>query len=531
MMSNAELRIRNRLPAAAGREEGGFALILVLLCVVLLYVLVAETVLRSGYDRMSADNQAVDVQLRKTVRLALVEALQELVDDLADEGEEEAAGGAAGGLGALGGGGAPAGGAGGEGEEESSAPKGDHSRDTWFKPKSFYDDNDVSVYGWIVDENRKLNLLTLLSKDEEFAKASMERYVRVLDEIWDNTDEDLSGADAEAIARGTLEMMKGFGRTDARPRPPLKTDKDGEETSIPLALDDLKLVPQFKAEYLDDRFIQGGIHLPGLRSVLTVYTALSQTGSGEGGEAGAGGGDAGAAGGEESPTPNNETSTGSGGSEGELLGPGVRININTVPPALLRSLANPADIPEAVIDAILEYRNTVDEEARDAAEAAAEESGDAGLLANDGTQTDMLQLFETLDDLDNVDEWDTLPNSDGKKDLNALLTTQSHVFTIHLAVVHKRNQSGTAFSLQRFRAVYIRLDGGDEPKMQVLVPLHRVSGMRVAMPDFSEEDGFLSGDVDLSGEEDPYMAEEQAWNPFLLDFYDPERRNRFGEDG
>lgn len=507
-------------------DEGGFALILVLLCVVLLYILVAETVMRSGYDRMTSANQAVDVQLRQTVRLALVEALQELVDDLADEADEEGAAGAAGGLGGLAGG-APGGAAG--GEEESSTPKGDHSRDTWFKPKSYFDDNNVSVYGWVVDENRKFNILTLLSKDEKFARASMERFVRVLDEMWENTDYDLSGADAEAIGRGTLEMMKGFGRTDVRPRPPLKTDKDGQETSIPLALDDLKLVPQFKAEWLDDRFVQGGIHLPGLRSVLTVYTALSQKGGAEGASGGESSGDAGASGGE-NPPPGNEATESTGGSEGELLGPGVRMNINTIPPVLLRSLANRTDVPESVVDAILEYRNKVDEEARDAAEQAATESGDAGLLASDGTQTEMLQIFESLDDLDKVDEWDMLSNSDGKKDLQALLTTKSNVFTIHLAVVHKRNESGTAFSLQRFRAVYVRLEGGDEPKMQVLVPLHRVSGMRISVPDFSEEDGFLPGDIDLSGEEDPFMAEEQAWNPFLLDFYDPERRNRFSED-
>ena len=125
---------------------------------------------------------------------------------------------------------------------------------------------------------------------------------------------------------------------------------------------------------------------------------------------------------------------------------------------------------------------------------------------------------------------DVLPNSKGKKAFKALLTTRSNVFTIHLAAIHKRNESGTAFSLQRFRAVYVRIEGSEEASMQVLVPLHRVSGMRISMPDFSEEDGYLPGDIDLSGEEDPFRAEEQAWNPFLLDFYDPDRRNRFNED-
>lgn len=517
------------------RGEGGFALILVLLCVVLLYILVAETVMQSGYDRMSSDNQAVEVKLRQAVRLALVEGLQELVDDLSDEAEESAEGGAGGALAGLGGGGASApGGAGAGASEEASSPKGDHSRDSWFKPKSLYDDNDIVVTGWIVDENRKLNLLTLLSKDEEFAKASKERLVRVLDEIWEDTEADLSGADAEALARGILDLMKGMGRSDVRPRPMLKTDKDGEETSVPLSLDDLLLVPQFKPEYLDDRFLEGGVYVPGVRSVLTVYTALAQVGGGGAAE-GQSGGNSGnsassGAGGGESSGGGGEASEGSGGSEGELLGPGVRININTAPPALLRALASRSDVPEAVIDAILEYRNKVDEEAQDAAESAAAESGDPGLMANDGSESDMLQIFETLDDLDEVEEWDVLPNSKGKKAFEALLTTRSHVFTIHLAAIHKRNESGTAFSLQRFRAVYVRIEGSEEASMQVLVPLHRVSGLRISMPDFSEEDGYLPGDIDLSGEEDPFRAEEQAWNPFLLDFYDPDRRNRFNED-
>ena len=409
------IAMENRIKPRRG--EGGFALILVLLCVVLLYILVAETVMQSGYDRMSSDNQAVEVKLRQAVLKARDEGLQELVDDLSDEAEEGAAGGAGGALAGLGGGGASApGGAGAGASEEASSPKGDHSRDSWFKPKSLFDDNDIVVTGWIVDENRKLNLLTLLSKDEEFAKASKERLVRVLDEIWEDTDADLSGADAEALARGILDLMKGMGRSDVRPRPMLKTDKDGEETSVPLSLDDLLLVPQFKPEYLDDRFLEGGVYVPGLRSVLTVYTALSQVGgggaaegqsggnSGNSASSGSGGGESSGGGGEAS-----EGSGGSEGSEGELLGPGVRININTAPPALLRALASRSDVPEAVIDAILEYRNKVDEEAQDAAESAAAESGDPGLMADDGSQSDMLQIFETLDDMDKVEEWTCSP--------------------------------------------------------------------------------------------------------------------------
>ena len=41
----------------------------------------------------------------------------------------------------------------------------------------------------------------------------------------------------------------------------------------------------------------------------------------------------------------------------QILGPGIRINVNTAPWPVLRSLASPADIPDSVIWAILEYRN------------------------------------------------------------------------------------------------------------------------------------------------------------------------------
>ena len=117
-----------------------------------------------------------------------------------------------GGLGGLGGAGQGQGqGQGeGQGEDEEEAVVGDSSRDSWFRPKSVYDDNNITVYAYFEDENRKFNLLSLVSPDEEFAKLSRARLVRLLDSLWEDTkDFDLSGGDAEQWADAIRDWMLG----------------------------------------------------------------------------------------------------------------------------------------------------------------------------------------------------------------------------------------------------------------------------------------------------------------------------------
>ncbi|MEZ5987838.1 MAG: hypothetical protein R3F30_01665 [Planctomycetota bacterium] len=371
-----------------------------------------------------------------------------------------------------------------------------------------------------VDENRKFNVPTLIAEDEDFRELSRQRLVRLLDHLWEDTDHDLGGSDAETWANLIQELLKGVGWSDDRPRPTLRSNKEGDPRTMIPTLDFLKLIPQIPEEVFEDRFVENGVFLPGLRSVLTVHTALSsgsatttttQSTSSNEPDQGGGGGEQGPGG---TQTPESEP---------QMLEPGIRINVNTASRAVLSCLESEQDVPPLVIDAILKWRNEEDEEARQKAEEAQASGDEAALLAGEEGQS-FRKIFRTLDDLDELPEWKNLADSEGKNRFLSMLTTKSHVFTVHLAGIHKRGQGGKAFSIMRQRGVYVRLEGEDGAKMQVLVPMHRVTAIRVSRPDFPEQDEYVEGDIDLQALDDPFRAEERVWNPFFLEFYDPKRR-------
>ena len=95
-----------------------------------------------------------------------------------------------------------------------------------------------------------------------------------------------------------------------------------------------------------------------------------------------------------------------------------------------------------MIDAIVKYRLEEDEKAKEKAEKQRLESEEDEMLAGDGEQK--LKYFKTIDDLSEIEEWESLPDSEEKQRFLAMLTTKSTVFTIHLAALNKRNEEGTA---------------------------------------------------------------------------------------
>ncbi len=534
------LGMRPRLQGGADGERG-VALVLVLLIVALLYIIVAELVTRSNFDQMTAHNQSVESNVRLSLALGLGKAVEQLAED-SNGGE----GGAEGGLGALGGAGAPGAGglggvnqpdgaggvggalgggeAGGEGEEEAV---GDSSRDGWFKPTAIYDDNNIAVYAFFEDENRKFNLLSLVSPDKDFADLSRNRLVRLLDRLWEGTEKDIGHADAEIWVKDIQEWMSGRERNDDRPEPPLKTKVEGEDLILPLSLDELRLLPRIPHDVFDDRVI-GEDLLRGLYSVLTVHSSLAVDQSGEEGSgtantpapAGQGGtgatGGAGTTGGTTAPTPG-------GGEQQGMIGTGVQINPNTAPRVVLECLEDESEVPLRVVEALVRFRNEVDEEAEEKAAAARGEQDDGELLAEDSEKK--LKYFKAVGDLNQVEDWDNLPENDGKKRFESMLTTESNVFTIWLAVVHKRNDAGTAYSVTRARTTVVRVQDAEGWAVQTIVPLHKSDVFRLFLPDFPEEEEEARRMAEQDMED--FALEERAWNPFFPEFYDPEQRERY----
>lgn len=501
------------------RSQQGVALILVLIFSVLLFVVVSQLVVQARFHKRAGENDALLTQMNNQMaEVALPQVEQNLLDDLAaGEAEGLAAGGeGAGGLGGL------AGGAGGSGagEEKKEEDPTDSSQDNWFQPTA-YADGELTTYAWVEDENRKLNLLTLGSPDEEFAKESRERLIRLLDSLRENTDHDITQSDATTIADAIKEWIDGRNRNDILPKPLLKSDRDGSETTIPLHLDELLLLRNVNEHLFFDQVMEYDNRvtlLPGLESVLTIYTswapdpgdpeklaaqAINPTN-------------------QNNPTnPTNQPAAGTGGTgeEGELTpsGVGIRININTVTRPVLRCLMKPGQISDSVIDAILRYRNEEAEE-EEGAEKTTEELSEYSDMVMEGTEKKK-KIFKSLEDLEKIPEFENIPDKKVKEELLNLLTVRSDVFSIHMAAVFKRNEERKVFVLHRRKSVVVRIDSQDEdPRLYPIIHMEKRHGLRIFPLDFPEEE--MEEQRYLLDEMDSFTREERAWNPFYLEFYE-----------
>jgi hypothetical protein len=492
-------------------------------------------------------------RMDRAIRNAARECEQALLDDM----NTGSAGGGPGG-GAPPGLPAPGGAPGGAGAQEEPS---DSSRDAWFEPQS-YADSDLTTYSWVEDENRKFNLLCLVSADEEFAKESYDRLIRVIDYLREGTSMDLGRGDAERMAGAIREWVEGKRRSEDRPRAPLKSNKDDSQITFPLVIEEILLLPEVPEDLFQDKVVDG-VLIPGLDSVLTIYTALrfeeatappnasgsgtgapaspsgnsgnaarQTTGSGGGRNAGEAGG--GAPAGRQGATPAGGTTTtttgggnrsgGSGGAPGgnnqqlqdESVGVGVRININTASRAMLRGLLSDRELPPEIVEAILRHRNEdEDPEAARKAQAAAGATPEAGATTAEEEQKPKKKIFATLSALDDVEAFKNWGDMKAKEKFLSLLTTESDVFTIHFASVFKRNEEKKVFVIKRAATVVVRSADRDG-SLFPLVPMCERPYLRVMpidFPELAEEERRKRQDME------EFSLEERSWNPFFLEFY------------
>lgn len=508
-------------------EERGFALIMVLILSILLYVMIAELVTTARMARFTGENDALLARMRNHMRYTLSQVEEMLIDDKpADAG---GGAGAAGGLGGLGGaaGGGAAGGEGGAGQEaeEDLAGTADGSQDTWYEPQG-YSDGDITTYVWVEDENRKFNIFTMVSKDEEFARLSRQRFVRLIDFLREDSAMDLNSGDGERLATQIIEWMRAQARTVLMPRPPLKSDGDQSDVTLMLHLDELRLMEGVTDELFYDQVLDNKIML-GLESVLTVSTSWvtdpgdpdkmrGPAGNQPGGTAPAGGTPGGPGAGQ-SGQSGGGTQGGQGGAGAnepseEPIGEGIRININTATRPVLRCLFPENELPPAVIEALLRYRN---EEVPPSDEPVAESQ-----LVNEGDQIKR-KMFGEVQDLDEVPEFMNLGNPAMKEKFYDLTTTRSDVFTVHMASLFKRNEENRVFVMRRSASILVRLEDGEESRLHPIVLLEDRSGLRVKPIDFQDR---YEDELRRSSYIDQFASEERAWNPFLLEFYKPRQQ-------
>ena len=513
-------------------DEQGIALILVVVFVILLAVVSYQLVVQARMSRLTGENDALLARMRNHMEYTINEVEGSLKEDMqADDGGDEGGASPLGGLGGAGsaGGGEGANPLGGGGEGEDVAANTDSSRDSWFQPTA-YSDDDLTTYVWVEDENRKFNILSLISPEEDYAKESKERFVRLIDELRDGTEFDLSSADGQQLAQIIIDWMEGVGRTEDVPRPQLKSDReDRQELTIMLHLDDLLMLRDVDEDLFYDKVLDAEL-IPGLESVLTIYTSLlvdpgdpeklaqQDNAAGAGQDSGSSG----------------QSSEGSGGPVGsesseQPIGIGVRINLNTAPYAVLRSLFPRHQIPDAVIDAIIAYRNEEAEEEEDAAGEQGGEGAGGAVDAEDysgdirGPEEVEKKIFEAVEDLEEIPEFKNIADPEIKQQFYALTTVQSDVFTIHMASMFKRKKN--AYVLRRARSVVVRLDHDEEGVLYPLIRLEESAGRRIMPVDVVVD---VNDYANRRYELDEFSREEEAWNPFLIDFYRPDWQR--GED-
>ncbi len=526
-------------------SESGVALVLTLIFSILLYVLVAELVVSGRMVRATGENDALLARMRTQMAYELDETTDQLLEDLAGAAAAAEGGGAGGaGLGGAMAGAAPGGQpaeAGGEEEGADPAASCDSSRDTWFHPIG-KPDNDLTTYVWVEDENRKFNILALWSPDEKFAEFSRDRLVRLIDTLREDSDFDVSTSDAERIVQ---ELKDWVARpdTDAIPRPELKSDDPKRrEITIPMHLDELLMLPSVTEDLFYDKVLDGIVYL-GLESTLTIWTSLiadpgdpekvarqkaEAAANGEKAAAGTPGGASGAPGeaGGAAPgaTPGGQSGSQPGGTPApppQPLGEGIRININTASRPVLRALFPSDKIPDRVIDAILKWRNEEDpkeleKEGKETPKTDLSDFGDMRLGADK-----KLKFFATTADLEQIEEFKSLPDPQIKADFQKAITTKSDVFSIHLATLYKRSEQNRVYLLRRARSIVQRVDDGADGLIRKLVPWEERTGLRLQPIDLQD------ASIDLSviySNMDQFAQEDRAWNPFLIDFFLPKQK-------
>ncbi|MBI5852990.1 MAG: general secretion pathway protein GspK [Planctomycetes bacterium] len=529
--------------------ERGMALLMVLILSILLYAMVTELVTTSQTAHLVGENELLLARMRNQADYVLVEVEDLLLQDLAAAAAQGENAGAGGGLpagGAAPGGAAPGGAPAGEAEEEDPAAIADGSQDSWYEPTG-YPDDDITTYVWCEAENAKFNVLSLVSPDEGFAEESRKRFVRLLDELRDGTDYDIQRADAERIAQGLIDWMRSRTRSEYLPRIPLKSDEETErrDVSLMVQLDEMLLLPAVTEEMFFDKVLDSRV-LPGLEAVLTVYTSLAydpgdpeereraaakanQSGNPPGGAAGQGGqgqGGQGQGGASAAGVPTGGAggagaagAAGAGG-EGErpsLVGEGIRINVNLAPRAVLRCLFDAGEISDAVLDAIIRWRNEPVEE---------DENGNPTSVPEDylgdvrGAAGPRRKMFTTVEQIDEeIEEFKNLADPALKQAFLDQLTVKSDVFTVHVASMHKRNEETRTYVLQRERSVLFRMDDGESGTVHPLILHEPRNGLRLLAPDDKLDD--LLAQSSVFAEMDSFSQEERAWNPFYVDFYRP----------
>lgn len=523
------------MPARCRRRERGAAMLLAFLAILILVVVIGQISVSSTVDRSIARTLVSETEYDYAARGAWHEACALLIKDLKDEAtdaDEEGTG-----TEDLGPSSQFEGGVGGT-DDLSEAEEGaatDSLSDEWADAEGGGGGGggfgggggSVEVKIRIVDEDRKLNLLCLAAKDDGFREEWKERFVRLLDTFREDSSHDLSAGEADDLVDRFESWLQGdrdhdfptyvqsttkeadsklaFGESKF-------TEDEEEEVFYPLGLDELVAVDGM-SEFLLHGFLEDGQYVPGLGDVVTVYSnvridpdALDEEEDEE--EDTLGDSPFDEQDDEESEELDEAQENASEDTEDEDRATETnqgRVNVNTAPMVVLRSLLKQDKMPYTVLEKIDEFRRQVLEEHLDHQFGFGDSSGDDFGSDADDAEDDQEKQEEKEEDfvfdnpdgvIERVEDWLHQTFSVGEsdqKEFGDLLSVKSHVFTIFVEL--RKQQKGMGKSILEgetyrppdrvYRSVVWRRKHSDG-KFQVvtLVPLHPYAG---AVPPDTEQ--------------------------------------------
>lgn len=457
------------------RGEQGVILILVMLVVLVLACVMVQLFFTTSVNKEITLHQKIKYPMKMAAQGAFLQAKAVLLQDMENQsaGEEETGGGVPGegtgeeeGMGQGGEEGDPEGGGSGDEGTGDATATADSLVDEWARPGAItvMTSNDLDVMVLVRDEDSKFNLLSVVDKDEEKAEESQIRLARLIDTFRESTKGDVSRAASERIVDDIVEWIDGKRDRERFPTPLIKNGPDDEDPErleeeqihYPLTIEELQMCESLTKEILFG-YKDGTDRIPGLVEFITCYSNLifdSVPVDEEEAEDDSFG---------EEPPPEEEGPPGSEEDEGDgdeeeaesepVETNSGRVNINTAPYAVLRGLMEEAEIPNSVLEKILEFR----EKAVEVYEDLQDREGEFGsLLEEDEEDEDFVfttpsEVFERVEEYFNT-TFNLDPDAEEK--FTSLLATTSNVFTVYISV---RTSEGKLS--QNYRAVIWRWSG------------------------------------------------------------------------
>ena len=370
----------------------GAALLMAFLVLIVIIAIVYQINTVTLTDERITYNEITRAQMDLAIESVLLQTYEDLAEDAraaqASEGEDPAGGGDPGAA-----------------SEPGEAPRNpdtvDSQMDRWYTPQST-SFGDIQLRIFIRDENSKYNVLNLLQPDEELADLAVQRVARILDYARGGTSEDISSGDAEEMALAMQVYMRERVGSDGLPQPQLlTTDLENSEQSVPFTFSEFRMLPGFEDGMFEDYFGPDDERIHAITSFLTVYTSPA-TGAEE----------------EASGLP-----VGNGG---------WGVNVNTAPFAVLSGLFSGREYPIAIWEGVRDYRNEPEDPLEEEDEEGVEDVEPEPMLDEFGEEIFPKQIFDSLDELEEIYDFEALNEGD-KSTITETLQVTSDVFEVVIA--------------------------------------------------------------------------------------------------